>query len=308
MKAWKGLAAIKHKVVRPAGRLNPFPAFSRPDPFCPSNLFLVSSFVPQISLSGRGPSKEGVKICTMRAVTTALLLDEISRLWCVHVYIWCVHVYVQKLSGILFYWRSKQEEGRGKSVREQDRYQGIMAPHKIGNRPPFVKVSTNLKRHMFDTGLNIPYTLNISDVTSHILCWWNLRPGKEWSILCESTAGNGKLVPLRQMSEFVFCQVSICVFCQAGIGVFCLIDLSDIIRGSSRHANLSPHTPSPCDVFARPLIPCQDGNRVGRVIMIIVTLTICPCHVVAALSQRAILNVDPHGLDAPKLIFLLYLI
>ena len=162
MKAWKGLAAIKHKVVRPAGRLNPFPAFSRPDPFCPSNLFLVSSFVPQISLSGRGPSKEGVKICTMRAVTTALLLDEISRLWCVHVYIWCVHVYVQKLSGILFYWRSKQEEGRGKSVREQDRYQGIMAPHKIGNRPPFVKVSTNLKRHMFDTGLNIPYTLNIT--------------------------------------------------------------------------------------------------------------------------------------------------
>ena len=143
-----------------------------------------------------------------------------------------------------------------------------MAPHKIGNRPPFVKVSTNLKRHMFDTGLNIPYT--------HILCWWNLRPGKEWSILCESTAGNGKLVPLRQMSEFVFCQVSICVFCQAGIDVFCLIDLSDIIRGSSRHANLSPHTPSPCDVFARPLIPCQDGNRVGRVIMIIVTLTICP--------------------------------
>ena len=92
----------------------------------------------------------------MRAVTTALLLDEISRLW-------CVHVYVQKLSGILFYWqRSKQEEGRGKSVREQDRYQGIMAPHKIGNRPPFVKVSTNLKRHMFDTGLNIPYT--------HIVC------------------------------------------------------------------------------------------------------------------------------------------
>ena len=43
-------------------------------------------------------------------------------------------------------------------------------------------------------------------------------------------------------------------------GVFCLIDLSDIIRGSSPHANLSPHTPS--DVFARPLIPCQDDNHV----------------------------------------------
>ena len=37
--------------------------------------------------------------------------------------------------------------------------------------------------------------------------------------------------------------VSISVFCQGGIGVFCLIDLSDIIRGSSPHANLSPHLP-----------------------------------------------------------------
>ena len=68
-----------------------------------------------------------------------------------------------QLCAILSYtsW-SKQEEGRDKSVREQDRYQGIMEPHKIGNRPPFVKVSTNLQRHIFDTGLNIPSTLNIT--------------------------------------------------------------------------------------------------------------------------------------------------
>ena len=38
---------------------------------------------------------------------------------------------------------SKQEEGRGKSVREQDLYQGIMAPHNIGNLPPFVKMPTS---------------------------------------------------------------------------------------------------------------------------------------------------------------------
>ena len=54
-----------------------------------------------------------------------------------------------QLCAILSYtsW-SKQEEGRGKSVREQDRYQGIMAPHKIGNPPPFVKFPKNLG-HMF---------------------------------------------------------------------------------------------------------------------------------------------------------------
>ena len=62
VKGWKGFAAIKHKVVWPAGRLlNPFPAFSHPPTFCPADLFLVSSFVPQISLSGRGALKAGGK-------------------------------------------------------------------------------------------------------------------------------------------------------------------------------------------------------------------------------------------------------
>jgi len=79
-KAWKGLAAIKHKVVRRPGRLNPFPAFSPPPPaFCPVNLFTVSSFVPQISLSGRGPPNAGAKnMHNERAVTTTLLLDVIQ--------------------------------------------------------------------------------------------------------------------------------------------------------------------------------------------------------------------------------------
>ena len=46
VKARKGLGAIKHKVVQPAGRLlNPFPAFSRPLVFLLANLFPVSSFV-----------------------------------------------------------------------------------------------------------------------------------------------------------------------------------------------------------------------------------------------------------------------
>ena len=58
---------------------------------------------------------------------------------------------------------------------------------------------------------------------------------------------------LCQDSINVFCQVSISVFCQVGIGVFCLIDLSDIIRGSSRHASSSTPPPHTC-VFARRLI------------------------------------------------------
>ena len=58
---------------------------------------------------------------------------------------------------------------------------------------------------------------------------------------------------LCQDSINVFCQVSISVFCQVGIGVFCLIDLSDIIRGSSRHASSSAPPPHTC-VFARRLI------------------------------------------------------
>ena len=55
---------------------------------------------------------------------------------------------------------SKQEEGRGKSVREQDLYQGIMAPHKIGNRPPFVKrVHKSSKTYVLDSCLNIPFKI-----------------------------------------------------------------------------------------------------------------------------------------------------